>query len=66
MMDNAFKLLLSCPYGLSSSQVSVNFDESYDRVPHPDTDLENSVSEIWDKRVQQSSSLFNGKKFRPR
>ncbi|KAJ0788066.1 putative NUDIX hydrolase domain-containing protein [Helianthus annuus] len=63
-MENAFKLLLSCPSGLSSSQVSVRFDESYDRVPHPDAELENSISEIWDKRVQQSSSLFNGKKFR--
>ncbi|KAL8191654.1 hypothetical protein R6Q57_028385 [Mikania cordata] len=63
-MENAFKLLLSCPSGLSSSQISVTFDESYDRVPHPDIDLENSVSEIWNKRVQQSSSLFNGKKFR--
>ncbi|KAK9055401.1 hypothetical protein SSX86_026484 [Deinandra increscens subsp. villosa] len=63
-MENAFNLLLSCPSGLSSSQVSVRFDESYDRVPHPDSDLENSVSEIWDKRIQQNSSLFNGKKFR--
>ncbi|KAK1420789.1 hypothetical protein QVD17_22655 [Tagetes erecta] len=62
--ENAFKLLLSCPSALSSSQVSVNFDESYDRVPHPDHDLEKSVSQIWDKRVQQSPSLFNGKKFR--
>ncbi|XP_024968718.1 nudix hydrolase 9 isoform X1 [Cynara cardunculus var. scolymus] len=63
-MENGFKLLLSCPSGLSSSQVSVNFDESYDRVPHPDIDLEKSISEIWDQRVQQSTSLFNGKKFR--
>ncbi|XP_076905658.1 nudix hydrolase 9-like [Bidens hawaiensis] len=64
VMENAFKLLLSCPSGLSSSQVSVILDESYDRVPHPDADLENSISLIWDKRVQHNSSLFNGKKFR--
>ncbi|XP_023761062.1 nudix hydrolase 9 [Lactuca sativa] len=63
-MENAFKLLLSCPSGLSSSQVSVKFDESYDRVPHPDIDLDDSISEIWDQKVQQSTSLFNGKKFR--
>ncbi|KAJ0575445.1 hypothetical protein HanOQP8_Chr00c832g0860541 [Helianthus annuus] len=46
-MENAFKLLLSCPSGLSSSQVSVRFDESYDRVPHPDAELENSISEVF-------------------
>ncbi|GAB2286028.1 hypothetical protein Dimus_020451 [Dionaea muscipula] len=60
----AFKLLLSCPGGLSVSQVSVIFDESYDRIPHPDTDLENSIAEIWDQRLKHNSSLYNGKKFR--
>ncbi|XP_055834029.1 nudix hydrolase 9 isoform X2 [Solanum dulcamara] len=59
-----FKLLLSCPSGLSPSQVSVVFDEAYDRIPHPDPTLEQSISEIWDARVQQSSSLYNGTKFR--
>ncbi|CAK9169558.1 unnamed protein product [Ilex paraguariensis] len=59
-----FKLLLSCPSGLSPSQVLVVFDESYDRIPHSDLDLENSISETWERRVQQSKSLFNGKKFR--
>nr|XP_043619223.1 nudix hydrolase 9 [Erigeron canadensis] len=63
-MENAYKLLLSCPSGLSPSQVSVNFDVSFDRVPHPDIDLENSIAEIWEQRVQKSTSLFNGKKFR--
>ncbi|KAH9701055.1 Nudix hydrolase 9 [Citrus sinensis] len=62
--DSAYKLLLSCPHGFSSSQVSVVFDGSYDRVPHPDTNLENSISEIWDSRVQNNKSLFNGQKFR--
>lgn len=28
-------------------QVTVNFDESYDRVPHPDFHLENSISEVF-------------------
>ncbi|XP_009598251.1 nudix hydrolase 9 isoform X1 [Nicotiana tomentosiformis] len=59
-----FKLLLSCPSGLSPSQVSVVFNEAYDRIPHPDSSLEQSISEIWDARVQQSSSLYNGTKFR--
>ncbi|XP_055834030.1 nudix hydrolase 9 isoform X3 [Solanum dulcamara] len=40
-----FKLLLSCPSGLSPSQVSVVFDEAYDRIPHPDPTLEQSISE---------------------
>ncbi|KAL9416068.1 hypothetical protein AB3S75_039293 [Citrus x aurantiifolia] len=62
--DSAYNLLLSCPHGFSPSQVSVVFDGSYDRVPHPDTNLENSISEIWDSRVQNNKSLFNGQKFR--
>nr|XP_027108774.1 LOW QUALITY PROTEIN: nudix hydrolase 9-like [Coffea arabica] len=60
----AFKILLSCPTGLSSSQVSVDFGQVYDRIPHPDVNLENSISEIWDQRVQKNASLFNGLKFR--
>ncbi|KAL9268112.1 Nudix hydrolase 9-like protein [Drosera capensis] len=59
-----FRLLLSCPTGLSLSQVSVIFDESYDRIPHPDVDLENSIAEIWDQRLRRNPSLYNGKKFR--
>ncbi|KAK6246998.1 hypothetical protein QUC31_018563 [Theobroma cacao] len=60
----AYKLLFSCPFGLSPPQLSVVFDESYDRTPHSDISLENSISEIWDLRVQKNASLFNGKKFR--
>ncbi|KAK6142074.1 hypothetical protein DH2020_012176 [Rehmannia glutinosa] len=60
----AFKLLLSCPSGLSPSEVSVVFDPTYDRIPHPDISLENSITEIWDRRVQQNPSLYNGLKFR--
>ncbi|GMG98221.1 hypothetical protein Nepgr_000061 [Nepenthes gracilis] len=60
----AFKLLVSCPTGLSSSQVSVFFDEAYDRIPHPDIKLESSIAEVWDRKLQQNTSLFNGKKFR--
>ncbi|KAM7496636.1 hypothetical protein LguiA_021050 [Lonicera macranthoides] len=59
-----FILLLSCPTGLCPSQVSIVFDESFDRIPHQDVDLENSISEIWDQRVHQNMTLFNGKKFR--
>ncbi|KAM3398535.1 nudix hydrolase 9 isoform X1 [Capsicum annuum] len=57
-IGHGFKLLISCPSGLSHSQVSVVFDEAYDPT------LELSISEIWDARVQQSSSLYNGTKFR--
>ncbi|XVF05582.1 hypothetical protein REPUB_Repub05bG0185100 [Reevesia pubescens] len=60
----AYKLLFSCPLGLSPTQLPVVFDESYDRIPHSDINLENSISEIWDQRVQKNASLFNGKKFR--
>ncbi|PON89568.1 Dihydroneopterin triphosphate diphosphatase [Trema orientale] len=59
-----YKLLISCPSGLSPTQVSVVFDEAYDRVPHPDANLENSISEIWDQRIQKNNSLYNGNKFR--
>lgn len=62
--SSAFKLLLSCPTGLTSSQFSVDVNPVYDRIPHPDSDLEQSISEIWDKRVQKNPALFNGLKFR--
>lgn len=60
----AYNLMLTCPSGLSPSQVSVVFNEAYDRIPHPDPILENSISEIWEARVKQNTSLYNGKKFR--
>ncbi|KAL6967435.1 Nudix hydrolase 9 [Sarracenia purpurea var. burkii] len=60
----AYKLLLTCPSGLSPSQVSVVFDEAYDRIPHPEISLEESISEIWDQRSQQNASLYNATKFR--
>ncbi|XP_019106576.1 nudix hydrolase 9 isoform X2 [Beta vulgaris subsp. vulgaris] len=40
-----YKLMLSCPTGLPPSQVSVVFDQVYDRIPHPDVNLENSIAE---------------------
>ncbi|CAL8999321.1 unnamed protein product [Prunus brigantina] len=64
MSSERYKLLLSCPSGLLPSQVSVVFDGDYDRIPHPDINLENSVSEIWDQRVHKNPSLYNGTKFR--
>ncbi|KAJ6691712.1 URIDINE DIPHOSPHATE GLUCOSE PYROPHOSPHATASE [Salix purpurea] len=64
MEETNYELVLSCPTGLSPSQVSVVFDPSYDRIAHPDIELENSISEIWDQRVQKNASMFNGKKFR--
>ncbi|GAV80679.1 NUDIX domain-containing protein [Cephalotus follicularis] len=62
--SSPFRLFLSCPFGLSPSQVSVDFNELYDRIPHPDINLENSISEIWDQRIRNNTSLYNGKKFR--
>ncbi|KAF3453800.1 hypothetical protein FNV43_RR04241 [Rhamnella rubrinervis] len=59
-----FKLLLSCPSGLSLEQLSVSFDEAYDRIRHPDISLEKSIFEIWGQRIQRNTSLYNGQKFR--
>ncbi|CAL5097275.1 unnamed protein product [Urochloa decumbens] len=60
----AFKLLLSCPAGLPRSRVLVKFGQSFDRIPHPDAALEESISEIWNQRLQRNPSLYNGTKFR--
>ncbi|KAJ0248321.1 Nudix hydrolase 9 [Hirschfeldia incana] len=59
-----YQLLLSCPSGLSLSQVSVDFSKSHDRIQHPDHDLEDSIAQAWEQRTQGNSSLFNGQKFR--
>nr|XP_018675108.1 PREDICTED: nudix hydrolase 9 isoform X2 [Musa acuminata subsp. malaccensis] len=59
-----FKLLLSCPSGLPASRVFVKFDPSYDRIPYPDANLEESINEIWSQRIRQNPSLYNGIKFR--
>ncbi|XP_058109859.1 nudix hydrolase 9 isoform X4 [Magnolia sinica] len=59
-----YRLLLTCPFGLSPAHVSVNFDASFDRIPHPDTTLEESILQIWNQQIQENSSLYNGKKFR--
>ncbi|XP_010253363.1 PREDICTED: nudix hydrolase 9 [Nelumbo nucifera] len=60
----SYMLLLTCPSGLSQAQLSVDFSSSYDRIPHPDIYLENTISEIWDRRLKENPSLYNGKKFR--
>ncbi|XP_020691299.1 nudix hydrolase 9 isoform X3 [Dendrobium catenatum] len=60
----AFTLLLSCPDGLPRSRVYVDFGISYDRIPHPDTKLEESINEIWTLQTEKNQSLYNGKKFR--
>ncbi|KAL5711146.1 Nudix hydrolase 9 [Ranunculus cassubicifolius] len=62
--EPSYKLLLKCPLGLSPNQVSVDFNPIYDRTPHPDIHLENSISETWNRRIEESPSLFNGTKFR--
>ncbi|CAN8255005.1 unnamed protein product [Cochlearia groenlandica] len=56
MKAEGYKLLLSCPHGLSPSQVSVDFSKSHDRISHSDP--------AWEQRRQCNSSLFNGQKFR--
>ncbi|XP_027347152.1 nudix hydrolase 9 isoform X3 [Abrus precatorius] len=45
-------------------KVSVAFSDAYDRVPHADASLENTISEIWEQRTLKNNSLFNGNKFR--
>ncbi|KAF2928846.1 hypothetical protein DAI22_05g013700 [Oryza sativa Japonica Group] len=60
----AYKLLLSCPAGLPRSRVSVKFDQSFDRIPHPDAALEESISVIWNQRLKQNPSSYSGTKFR--
>uniref|UniRef100_A0A7C8Z3I0 Nudix hydrolase domain-containing protein n=1 Tax=Opuntia streptacantha TaxID=393608 RepID=A0A7C8Z3I0_OPUST len=60
----SYKLMLSCPSGLPPSQVFVDFNQKYDRIQHPDIDLENSMDEIWNRKAQQNPSLYSGKKFR--
>ncbi|KAL8471853.1 hypothetical protein ACS0TY_029188 [Phlomoides rotata] len=44
--------------------VLVMYDQTYDRITHPDISLENSISEIWNRKDQQNPSLYNGLKFR--
>lgn len=66
LMDqgSAFTLLLSCPDVIPSSRVQVDFSASYDRIPHPDVNLEDSINEIWTCRIEKNQSLYNGQKFR--
>ncbi|XP_073104334.1 nudix hydrolase 9-like isoform X5 [Elaeis guineensis] len=33
-------------------------------IPHPDANLEDSINEIWNRRLEENPSLYNGKKFR--
>ncbi|XP_031485910.1 nudix hydrolase 9 isoform X2 [Nymphaea colorata] len=61
---HSYRLVLSCPTGLSRSQVFVDFSAAYDRVPSPNLELEESISKIWDERIQKNPLLYNGKKFR--
>lgn len=42
----------------------MDFNQCYDRTPHPDTNLESSISQTWNRRIQETPSLFNGTKFR--
>lgn len=59
-----YDLLLACPSGLTRSQLQIDFGSSYDRVPHPDLDLEGAIEKIWEERKQANPSLFTASKFR--
>ncbi|WJX77933.1 hypothetical protein P8452_61199 [Trifolium repens] len=43
---------------------SSGFSHAYDRIPHSDLTLENTISQIWEQTSVQNKSLFNGNKFR--
>lgn len=59
-----YALLLSCPSGLTRSQLSIDFCSSHDRVTHQDSSLEEAIERIWNERVLANPSLFNATKFR--
>lgn len=62
--DAAYRLLLTCPAGLSRSQLFVDFDPHHDRKPHSDLKLEESIDEVWKQRMLANPSLYNAVKFR--
>ncbi|GBG60084.1 hypothetical protein CBR_g415 [Chara braunii] len=62
--DTAYDQLLICPSGLGRNQVTVDFSNAYDRVPHPDEALESSVYQTWNKVLSNQPYLFNALKFR--
>ncbi|XP_066360906.1 nudix hydrolase 9-like [Miscanthus floridulus] len=53
-----------CQSSWCELKVLVKFDRSFDRIPHPDAALEESISEIWNQSLQQNPSLYSGTKFR--
>ncbi|XP_020691298.1 nudix hydrolase 9 isoform X2 [Dendrobium catenatum] len=55
----AFTLLLSCPDGLPRSRVYVDFGISYDRIPHPDTKLEESINEYGGHTLHHADGADN-------
>uniref|UniRef100_A0A9I9D6Q7 Nudix hydrolase domain-containing protein n=1 Tax=Cucumis melo TaxID=3656 RepID=A0A9I9D6Q7_CUCME len=52
-----FKILIASPSGLTPSQVSIAFSDKYDRIPHPDSSLEDSITEAQSK-VHDCSSRW--------
>uniref|UniRef100_N1QPV5 Nudix hydrolase domain-containing protein n=1 Tax=Aegilops tauschii TaxID=37682 RepID=N1QPV5_AEGTA len=67
-MDTHWALIPRYGHGMNiypMGRVCVRFDPSFDRIPHPDASLEESIGEvIWNQRLQQNPSLYNGTKFR--
>lgn len=60
----SFQLLLSCPSALPKSLVRVDFSPRFDRIPHSDPSLEDSITQVWNRRIEENPSLYNGIKFR--
>ncbi|GAU14603.1 hypothetical protein TSUD_96670 [Trifolium subterraneum] len=56
---SSFKLLVSFPSGLSPSQVSVQFTHAYDRIPHSDLTLENTISQYGGQVLQTGGESDN-------
>ncbi|CAM6110417.1 unnamed protein product [Calypogeia fissa] len=61
---SAFDLLVCCLSPLSRSQLHVDFRPVYDRQRHPDSQLEETINKVWEKRIAAQPSIFNASKFR--
>ena len=46
------------------TRVRVTFSHSFDRLPHPNPDVEHSIEKTWQARLSENPSLFNASKFR--
>eukprot|EP00897_Mesotaenium_endlicherianum_P005437 jgi/Mesen1/4921/ME000246S04140 len=63
-MPPQYELLLTCPLGISSEKLLVDFSPLHDRQPHPNSELEATVDKTWEERLESQPALYNGTKFR--